>query len=322
VPSLTSCIPPRWRALLLPAALLLLLLGGCASTGNPRDPFEPVNRGIYKFNDHADNLLIKPAAELYRGRLIPEFVRTGVSNFFSNINDVIVALNNLLQGKLRQAASDVGRIAVNTTVGILGVLDVATDMGLEKHNEDFGQTLGYWGLGSGPYLVLPFLGPSSVRDGIGLIGDIYSDPRTYVDPVRTRNQIFALGFISRRSELLEAGRLLEAAALDPYDFLRDAYLQRRRNLVYDGNPPDEEEIEAAPKSGQRPGNDMPSAASGTGSGIVASSGPAPVAEDTVEVRMIVPAATPPLRAESTSQQPTAPAKTSRVVRVWLPANRN
>jgi phospholipid-binding lipoprotein MlaA len=320
VPSLTSCIPSRWRVLLLAAALLLL--GGCASTGNPRDPFEPVNRGIYKFNDHADNLLIKPVAELYRGRMIPEFVRTGISNFFSNINDVIVALNSLLQGKVTQAALDVSRITVNTTIGLLGVLDVATDMGLEKHNEDFGQTLGYWGFGSGPYLVLPFLGPSSVRDGIGLIGDIYSDPRSYIDPVRTRNQVFALGFVNRRSELLEAGRLLEAAALDPYDFLRDAYLQRRRNLVYDGNPPDEEEAEAKPKSGQRPGSDIPPAASGTDVGAVASSEPPPATPENVEVRMIVPIPDPQQSAEPNPDKPSAPAKNTRIVRVWLPSSRN
>jgi phospholipid-binding lipoprotein MlaA len=319
VRSLTSCIPQRWRVPLLAAALLVL--GGCASTGNPRDPFEPVNRGIYKFNDHADNLLIKPAAELYRGRLIPEFVRTGISNFFSNINDVIVALNSLLQGKVTQAALDVSRITVNTTIGLLGVLDVATDMGLEKHNEDFGQTLGYWGFGSGPYLVLPFLGPSSVRDGIGLIGDIYSDPRSYIDPVRTRNQVFALGFVNRRSELLEAGRLLEAAALDPYDFLRDAYLQRRRNLVYDGNPPDEDEVETKPKSGQRPGNDIPPATFSADVGAVASSGPTPATLENVEVRMIVPVPAPQLGAEANPEKPAAPAK-SRVVRVWLPVTRN
>ena len=306
--------------LLLAAALLLL--GGCASTGNPRDPFEPVNRGIYKFNDHADNLLIKPVAELYRGRMIPEFVRTGISNFFSNINDVIVALNSLLQGKVTQAALDVSRITVNTTIGLLGVLDVATDMGLEKHNEDFGQTLGYWGFGSGPYLVLPFLGPSSVRDGIGLIGDIYSDPRSYIDPVRTRNQVFALGFVNRRSELLEAGRLLEAAALDPYDFLRDAYLQRRRNLVYDGNPPDEDEVEAKPTSGQRPGNDISPAASGADVGTVAGNGPAPATPENVEVRMIVPIPAPQQSAKATPDEPAAPAKNARIVRVWLPSSRN
>ncbi len=318
--SLTSCIPQRWRVLLLAAALLLL--GGCASTGNPRDPFEPVNRGIYKFNDHADNLLIMPVAELYRGRMIPEFVRTGISNFFSNINDVIVALNSLLQGKVTQAALDVSRITVNTTIGLLGVLDVATDMGLEKHNEDFGQTLGYWGLGSGPYLVLPFLGPSSVRDGIGLIGDIYSDPRSYIDPVRTRNQVFALGFVNRRAELLEAGRLLEAAALDPYDFLRDAYLQRRRNLVYDGNPPDEDEVETKPKSGQRPDSDIPPAASGTDVGAVTGRGPAPATPANVEVRMIVPIPAPQQSAEAIPDKPAAPAKNARIVRVWLPSSRN
>jgi phospholipid-binding lipoprotein MlaA len=132
----------RRRAVLAALLVCLTLLGGCASTGNPRDPFEPVNRGIYHFNDGVDALVLKPAAEVYRG-VLPQFVRTGVSNFYANINDVIVALNNLLQGKFLNAASDVGRVVVNTTVGLLGVFDVATEIGLEKHDEDFGQTLGY-----------------------------------------------------------------------------------------------------------------------------------------------------------------------------------
>ena len=228
----------RLRAVILCATIAVFLLGGCASNGNPRDPFEPLNRGIYKFNDGVDNLIIKPAAEMYRD-LIPQFIRTGVSNFFSNINDVIVALNNLLQGKVPAAMNDVGRILINTTLGVLGFMDPATELGVEKNNEDFGQTLGFWGLGDGPYLVLPFLGPSSLRDTAGWAGDVYSWPVSYLDPNRHRNVLIAIRFVEARAGLLEASKILETAALDPYEFVRDAYLQRRRNLVYDGNPPDD-----------------------------------------------------------------------------------
>ena len=241
----------RCRAGLVALLVALTLLGGCASTGNPRDPFEPLNRGIYHFNDGVDTVLLKPAAEVYRG-VLPQFVRTGVSNFYSNINDVIVALNNLLQGKFLNAASDVGRIAVNTTVGVLGVFDAATHVGLEKHDEDFGQTLGYWGIGPGPYLVIPLLGPSSVRDAIGRVVDFFTDPVTYVNPTRDRNMLWGVRFVNRRSELLETSKILETAALDPYEFLRDAYLQRRRNLVYDGSPPpdkdDTPDVQIKPRS--------------------------------------------------------------------------
>jgi phospholipid-binding lipoprotein MlaA len=233
----------RLRAVVLCGTVSLVLLGGCASTGNPRDPLEPINRGIYQFNDSVDKVLLKPAAEFYRWAL-PEFMRTGVSNFFSNLNDVIVALNSLLQGKLTQAGSDVARLIVNTTVGLLGLVDVSTEIGLEKHNEDFGQTLGFWGIGDGPYLVLPLLGPSSARDAVGWVGDYYSWPVTYVDDDGTRYFLIGMRFVSVRADLLEASRILETAALDPYAFVRDAYLQRRRNQVYDGKPPpDEDDIE-------------------------------------------------------------------------------
>ena len=233
----------RMRALVLCGTVSLVLLGGCASNGNPRDPLEPMNRAIYTFNDGVDHLLIKPAAEFYRF-VVPEFMRTGVSNFFSNLNDVIVALNSLLQGKFTQAGMDVSRLIVNTTVGVLGLFDVATKIGLEKHNEDFGQTLGYWGIGDGPYLVLPFIGPSSARDAVGWVGDFYTWPITYVEPERDRNILIALRFVTLRADLLEASKILETAALDPYEFVRDAYLQRRRNLVYDGKPPpDEDDVE-------------------------------------------------------------------------------
>jgi phospholipid-binding lipoprotein MlaA len=230
----------RLRVVVLCGAVSLSLLGGCASTGNPRDPLEPINRGIYKFNDGVDKVLIKPAAEFYRFA-IPQFMRTGVSNFFSNLNDVIVALNSLLQGKLTQAGSDVARLIVNTTVGVLGLIDVATEVGLEKNNEDFGQTLGYWGIGDGPYLVLPLLGPSSARDAVGWVGDIYAWPPTYIKSEGTRNIVIGVRFVTLRADLLEASRILETAALDPYEFVRDAYLQRRRNLVYDGKPPPDED---------------------------------------------------------------------------------
>src|SRR5262245_39193506 len=241
----------RWRALMVCGLVSLVLLAGCASTGNPRDPLEPLNRGIYHFNDGLDHLIVKPVAEVYRG-VVPQIVRTGVSNFFANINDVIVALNNLLQGKFTQAASDIGRIAVNTTAGLFGVIDVATEIGLEKHNEDFGQTLGYWGLGDGPYLVLPFLGPSSFRDAFGTLVDFYTDPITYKEPVYIRNTLWGTRFVSRRAELLDTSKIVETAALDPYEFIRDAYLQRRRSLVYDGNPPPDKEddidIKVKPKT--------------------------------------------------------------------------
>lgn len=246
----------RLRAAVLCGALSLTLLGGCATNGNPRDPLEPLNRAVYTFNDGVDHLLIKPAAEFYRF-FLPEFMRTGVSNFFSNINDVIVALNSLLQFKLAQAASDAGRLLVNTTVGVLGLFDVATGMGLEKHNEDFGQTLGYWGLGDGPYLVLPFLGPSNVRDTVGWVGDFYAWPVTYIKDDETRWILIGTRYVSLRADLLEASKILETAALDPYAFVRDAYLQRRRNQVYDGKPPpDEDDIEDV-KPKPAPGKDEP-----------------------------------------------------------------
>lgn len=230
----------RLRVLVAGAAVAMTLLAGCATNGDPRDPLEPLNRGIYQFNDYADGLLIKPAAEFY-SFVVPEWARARVSNFFSNLNDVIVAANNLLQGKISDAGSDVARIAVNSTAGLLGLFDVATGLGLEKHEEDFGQTLGYWGLGGGPYIVLPIFGPSNVRDSVGWVGDYYAWPVSYIDHDRTRHWVVAARVVSGRAELLSASKILETAALDPYAFVRDAYLQRRRNLIYDGKPPDEED---------------------------------------------------------------------------------
>ena len=307
------------RAGILCGLLALTLLGGCATNGNPRDPLEPLNRGIYHLNDGLDQLIVKPAAELYSG-LLPQMVRTGVSNFFANIGDVIVALNNLLQGKFGQAMSDVGRIAINTTAGLLGVIDVATEVGLEKHNEDFGQTLGYWGLGDGPYLVLPLLGPSNMRDALGLIVDFYTDPVTYVNAPYPRNPLWATRFLNRRSELLDTSKILDTAALDPYEFLRDAYLQRRRNLVFDGNPPpdkDDIDIKVKPKKPEPSGSfffrtpdDAPWPAS-----IPVSGEPLTPARLEALERETAQPRLPEQRGDS------APAAQPRVSRIWLPVSR-
>ena len=253
------CLARRLRSALICAVLGLGVLGGCATTGSgdPRDPLEPVNRAIYTFNDGVDTMLVKPAAEIYQG-VVPGLVRTGVSNVFSNLNDVIVALNNLLQGKFGSALSDFGRVLLNTTAGLLGIFDVATPAGLEKHDEDFGQTLGWWGIGDGPYIVLPLLGSSNLRDTVGRVGDYKADPVTYIDPSHDRNIVQALRIINRRAELLSASRILAVAALDEYEFVRDAYLQRRRNLIYDGNPPreklDSSSLPGAPFTGEEISN--------------------------------------------------------------------
>ena len=228
------------RAKVLLSALAILV-AGCASVPNPdpRDPFEGYNRAVFKFNDGFDRAIAKPVATAYKD-VLPDPVRNGVRNFFSNIADLFIGVNNLLQGKPEEALTDWGRFAFNTTFGVLGIADWATDMGLEKHDEDFGQTFGRWGAGSGPYIVLPFLGPSDARDSVGTVFDMHFDPVSNHDPVDERNAAILLRVTSQRADLLDASRLLEQAALDPYLFMRDAYLQRRRSLIYDGRPPREE----------------------------------------------------------------------------------
>ncbi|HWD21855.1 MAG TPA: VacJ family lipoprotein [Burkholderiales bacterium] len=242
------------RGLLL---AILLLVAGCASTGegDPRDPFEGFNRGIYKFNETVDEAIAKPVATAYRD-VVHEEIRNRVRNFFSNIGDVFIGVNNVLQGKFFEGFEDFMRVTFNTTLGLLGIHDVASDMGIEKHNEDFGQTFGRWGAGPGPYLVLPILGSSTVRDGAGTAIDIYADPLGEARPIRLRNSLVVLRLTGARADLLEASRILEQAALDKYVFQRDAYLQRRRNLVYDGRPPREPrepEEEQKPEKPQTPG---------------------------------------------------------------------
>jgi phospholipid-binding lipoprotein MlaA len=224
--------------------LLLTTLAGCATTGgNPNDPLEGYNRAMFSFNQGLDNAIIKPVASGYK-TVMPEIARTGVSNFFSNLRDIWIGVNNVLQGKVGDGASDFGRFAINTTVGILGLFDVASKAGLEKHNEDFGQTLGRWGVGSGAYVVLPLFGPSTVRDGFSLlVVDWHGDPLWYVGNVPTRNELVGVRFVDTRANLLDVSRLAEEAALDHYAYVRDAFLQRRRSLIYDGNPPPEPETD-------------------------------------------------------------------------------
>ena len=209
--------------------LIAALAGGCASSNTPGDPLEGFNRAMFGFNEGVDNAILRPVASGYKA-VVPEPARDCVGNVFSNINDIFVSVNSLLQGKVGDAVSDACRVVVNTTVGLLGCFDVASKVGLEKHNRDFGQTFGKWGIGSGPYLVLPFLGPSSVRDGAGMLIYSYLDP-VWADHVPTRNVAYSLRAVNRRSELLDASNVLEEAALDKYSFVRDAYLQRRRGMV-------------------------------------------------------------------------------------------
>ncbi len=221
-------------------ALLLTGAAGCATTngGDPRDPLEGFNRAMHSFNDGFDEAIGKPVATGYRN-VLPAPIRSWVRNFFANIGDLLIGANNLLQGKPKDTVVDWARFGFNSTLGVFGINDVASEMGLEKHDEDFGQTFGRWGVGDGAYIVWPFLGSSNVRDSVGLVFDIGLDPVLMHEPVRVRNVMTVLRATSRRADLLDASRILEEAALDKYVFQRDGYMQRRRSLIYDGNPPRE-----------------------------------------------------------------------------------
>jgi phospholipid-binding lipoprotein MlaA len=240
-------------------ALAALALGGCASLGgeDSRDPFEGWNRGVYRVNDKLDQYVARPVATGYR-KVVPGEIRDRVRNFFGNIGDVFIGVNNFLQGKFEDGFNDWVRVGFNTSFGLLGIHDIATDMGYEKHDEDFGQTFGRWGAGPGPYLVLPVLGSSDVRDGIGSGIGMYTDPLGEVRGYHAQYSLWGLRLVQTRADLLDASRILEQAALDRYVFQRDAYLQRRRSLVYDGHPPRQKDLEDddEPKNennGKKPG---------------------------------------------------------------------
>ena len=224
------------------ALVTLILVGplsGCVSNTQDNDPFEGVNRFIYNFNDGLDKNFIKPAAEAYV-KVTPKIVRTGVTNFFDNASYVNVIANDLLQGKVKQAWDDTGRFVVNSTIGIGGLFDPASGSGLVKHDEDLGQTFGKWGFGEGAYLVLPLFGPNSVRDAPDLVTSAFLSPFYYLSSTITF-PLGALNAVNKRANYLEATRILHEAALDPYSFTREAYRQSREYLIYDGNPPNEEE---------------------------------------------------------------------------------
>lgn len=219
--------------------LVSMLMGGCSTAHLSRytqekDPFETYNRAMYGFNDTLDRNLVKPLAQGYV-KTVPKPGQKAVDNFFSNLDDVIVTVNDLLQLKFRQAASDGSRVLFNTTFGVFGIFNVTSR--LEKHHEDFGQTLGYWGMPSGPYLVLPFLGPSSVRDGCGLYADSFESVISNTQHVPTRNAAYVGDAFNTRVQLLDSEKLLDDASIDRYSSMRDIYLMHRRNEVYDGNPP-------------------------------------------------------------------------------------
>ena len=232
----------RTKTIVIIASLLTLCsLSGCATQGN-KDPLEGINRGIYKFNDIADKAVIKPVATAYKA-VAPTPIRKGFNNFFTNLGSITTILNDLLQLKFSSAFSDAGRFVINSTFGLAGFIDVAGMDKIALRKEDFGQTLGHWGVGNGAYLVLPFIGPSSVRDTTGLAFDMFTtDPITYtrnIDQIRLSNQLRAAQFLDKRTELLTATDLVDEASLDPYAFMRDAYLQRRASLVQDGLVPQE-----------------------------------------------------------------------------------
>jgi len=222
------------------AALTCALGAGCASAPSKVDPLEPMNRALYSVHDALDTALAKPVAEGYEA-IVPKFVRTAFSNVFYNIDDLFSAVNGLLQGKLDKAGNDLGRVMTNTLFGLGGLIDVATDAGIERGNEDFGQTFAVWGFPQGPYLFIPLFGPTTVRDGTGVLVRIAVGPVGYIPDVPLRNSIYGLGYVDLRAQALDAGDLLNQAALDRYTFIRNAYLQRRRYLIYDGKPPPEPE---------------------------------------------------------------------------------
>ena len=210
------------------------VLSGCATgpNRNPNDPLEPMNRAMYKFNDTVDTNIAVPIAKGYQ-KITPTPMRTAISNFFSNLGDLGNMANNLLQLRITDATQDLMRVAMNSLFGVAGLIDIATPAGLPKHHQDFGLTMARWGVPSGPYLVLPVFGPSTFRDGVGRAVDVRFNLLNYIEPA-ARNPMYIAQFTSARSDLLGATDLLKQAALDPYSFVRDAYLQQRKSLTYHG----------------------------------------------------------------------------------------
>jgi phospholipid-binding lipoprotein MlaA len=254
-------LPFRFRT--FPAALIVIaILSGCAST-NKKDPLEPMNRMVFAVNKAADTALIKPVATIYT-RLTPQFLRTGLSNMVNNMRDVITVVNGTLQFKFGQAARDLERVVINSVFGVAGFFDLASRDGLTRNREDFGQTLAVWGVPSGPYLVLPLVGPSTFRDGVGVGVDIFLYPPTWlISDVRASNIIYGATVVVLRADNLEAQEFVSDAAVDEYSFVREAFLQQRRNLIWDGNPPREELDDEEDDEPQKKGEAAPAASPAT-----------------------------------------------------------
>lgn len=228
---------PKRRTLVLAAVLSLAALSGCATrVANPDDPLEGYNRAMFRFNETVDRAVVRPVAQAYHD-VAPRPVRSSIGNFFGNVGDVWIGSNNLLQGKIRDGLSDFLRFAVNTTIGMFGIFDVASGLELPKHDEDFGQTLGSWGVGEGAYFVVPFFGPRTLRDAAVLPIDMAGDDVWGVRNIPLRNSLTALRIVNTRANLLGIDKTLEEGTLDKYAYARDFYLQQRRYKVYDGNPP-------------------------------------------------------------------------------------
>jgi phospholipid-binding lipoprotein MlaA len=300
------------------AGLLLAAFAGCASIPERhtagKDPYESINRKVFAFNDTLDTYALKPVATAYTN-VVPSPVRTGVHNFFGNFSDAWSAVNQLLQGKPRDAGSMTLRVLTNTTIGIAGLFDVATDLGLERKSEDLGQTLGVWGLNPGPYLVLPLFGSSDIRDTLALPADTYVSPALLVDGFWKGLAIDAVGVVDARAGLLGASQMLDELAFDRYTFMRDAYVTRRRSLVYDGNPPDLPDEDDADDARQAPA--PADAASGAQGGLKPALPPVPAASG-AQSSQAGPADTTVAAAEPVPTQPPIPA--SGVAPAPLPAS--
>lgn len=223
----------RWA---MGALFALACVGSALAQENPRDPYEGFNRSMFAVNEVIDKYAAKPVAQVYDAA-VPLPVKAGVGNFFGNVGDLWIGVNSAMQGKFADAGVDIGRLLINSTVGIFGLFDVASELGLEKHEEDFGQTLAVWGVRDGGYLFWPFIGPRTVRDTAGFGVDSFVDPVWRVHPVPLRNSLVPLRFVDVRASLLPADKIVEEAALDKYAYIRDAYLQSRRNQIFDGRPP-------------------------------------------------------------------------------------
>jgi phospholipid-binding lipoprotein MlaA len=229
----------RWVGVAL--AVATALLAGCATTQSKVDPFEPFNRTMFQVHEVVDGNVVKPVAEAYV-KYTPELIRSGISNFFSNIEDLFVGINNVLEGNGNRAGDDFGRVLLNSSFGLGGLFDLASMMGIERHNQDFGITFGKWGIPQGPYLFVPLVGPTTVRDGTGLVIRAYLGPTTYIfTNVPVRNVIWGVGAIDLRASVLKTESMVDQAALDRYRFIRNAYLRARQYQVYDGKPPPEDE---------------------------------------------------------------------------------